>query len=92
MKKIILPTDFSDNAYNAIRYAAQLFNDVETTFYLLHTYTPAIYQTEYVLDNPGQIGLGDIYHEDSQTQLEKLKTKLEEEFNNPAHTFIPHSA
>lgn len=92
MKKIILPTDFSENAYNAIRYAVQLFNEVETTFYLLHTYTPAIYQTEYVLDNPGQIGLGDIFQENSQSQLEGLKTKLKEEFDNPAHTFIPHSA
>ncbi len=92
MKKIILPTDFSENAYNAIRYAVQLFNEVETTFYLLHTYTPAIYQTEYVLDNPGQIGLGDIFQKNSQSQLEGLKTKLKEEFDNPAHTFIPHSA
>ena len=75
MKKIILPTDFSDNAYNAIRYAVQLFKDVETTFYLLHTYTPAIYQTEYVLESPGQIGLGDMYQENSQNQLEELKTK-----------------
>ncbi|MBW8242789.1 MULTISPECIES: universal stress protein [Flagellimonas] len=92
MKKIILPTDFSENAYNAIRYAVQLFNDVQTTFYLLHTYTPAIYQTEYVLQSPGQIGLGDSYQESSQSRLEELKTKLEEEFDDPAHIFIPHSA
>lgn len=92
MKKIILPTDFSDNAYNAIRYAVRLFKDFETTFYLLHTYTPAIYQTEYVLHSPGQIGLGDFYQESSQTQLEELKTKIEKEFNNPKHTFIPHTA
>ncbi len=38
MKKIILPTDFSEDAYNAIHYAVQLFNEVETTFYLFHTF------------------------------------------------------
>jgi len=47
MKKIILPTDFSENAYNAIKYAVQLFKDVESTFYLLHTYTPPVFQVGY---------------------------------------------
>ncbi|WP_273568516.1 universal stress protein [Maribacter halichondriae] len=92
MKRIILPTDFSDNAYNAIRYAVQLFKNQECTFYLLHTYTPAIYQSEYVLHSPGQIGLGDIYHESSMTQLEEVKAKVEQDFNNPKHTFMVHSA
>lgn len=92
MKKIILPTDFSDNAYNAIRYAVQLFKNVEATFYLAHTYIPTIYQTEYILYSPGQIGLGDMYQENFQGQLEELKTKIEGEFNNPKHTFIPHTA
>ncbi len=92
MKKIILPTDFSYNAYNAICYTMNLLKDEEVTFYLLNTYTPAIYQTEYLLHSPGQIGLGDIYQSDSLNQLEELKKQLEKEFKNPKHTIIPHSA
>ncbi|WP_282056451.1 universal stress protein [Maribacter luteus] len=92
MKRIILPTDFSDNAYNAIRYAVKLFKDVKCTFYLLHTYTPAIYQAEYVLHSPGQIGLGDIYQENSLNQLNELKKKVTSEFNNKNHIFMVHSA
>ncbi|MCP4974751.1 MAG: universal stress protein [Maribacter sp.] len=92
MKRIILPTDFSDNAYNAICYAINLFKDDECTFYLLHTYTPAIYQAEYVLHSPGQIGLGDIYQENSLTELKDLKKRLIAEFNNKKHTFMVHSA
>ena len=92
MKKIILPTDFSYNAYNAISYAMNLLKDEEATFYLLNTYTPAIYQTEYLLHSPGQIGLGDIYQSESINQLEELKKQLEKEFKNPKHTLIPHSA
>jgi len=92
MKRIILPTDFSDNAYNAICYAINLFKEEECTFYLLHTYTPAIYQAEYVLHSPGQIGLGDIYQENSLTQLKDLKKQLIAEFNNKKHTFMVHSA
>lgn len=92
MKKILLPTDFSENAHNAIKYAVQLFKDEETTFYLLNTYTPAIYQAEYLIHSPGHIGLGDVYRESSQTQLKAHKTKIENEFNNHKHTFILHSA
>ena len=92
MKRIILPTDFSDNAYNAICYAIDLLKEEECTFYLLHTYTPAIYQAEYVLHSPGQIGLGDIYQENSLTQLKELKKKLIAEHNNKKHTFMVHSA
>lgn len=92
MKRIILPTDFSKNAYNAISYALKLFKEIECTFYLLNTYTPAIYQAEYVLHSPGQIGLGDIYQENSLTQLNDLKNKLVSEFKNKKHTFMVHSA
>lgn len=92
MKKIILPTDFSENAYNAIKYAIQLFKDEECTFYLVNTYTPAIYESEYILHSPGQIGLGDIYQSVSAEELEALKKQLEKDFNNPKHTIYTHSA
>jgi nucleotide-binding universal stress UspA family protein len=36
MKTILLPTDFSNNSWNAIRYAIEFFKDTECTFYLLH--------------------------------------------------------
>lgn len=92
MKRIILPTDFSQNALNANRYALRLLKDQECTFYLMNTYTPAIYQSEYVLHSPGQIGLGDIYQSESQEQLEKLQKDLQQEFKNPKHTLMTHSA
>jgi len=92
MKKIILPTDFSYNAYNAISYAMNLLKDEEATFYLMNTYTPAIYQTEYLLHSPGQIALGDIYQSESINQLEELQKQLQKEFKNPKHTIITHSA
>ena len=92
MNKIILPTDFSNNAFNAISYALHLYKDMECTFYLLNTYTPAVYQAEYLLHSPGQIGLGDIYQTHSLEQLQALKAELEKNFGNPRHTFITHAA
>ena len=70
----------------------KLFRDEECTFYLMNTYTPAIYQTEYVLHSPGQIGLGDVYQSDSIDQLEELEKKLNNEFKNPKHEIMTHSA
>lgn len=92
MKKILIPTDFSVNAYNAISYALKLYKDEEATFYLMNTYTPAVYQSEYLLFSPGQIGLGDIYQENSEKKLNEVKDCVMEEFNNPKHTFMIHSA
>ncbi|MCK0114673.1 universal stress protein [Gelidibacter sp. F63206] len=36
MKNILLPTDFSDNSWNAIVYALKFFEKTTCTFYLLH--------------------------------------------------------
>ncbi len=58
----------------------------------MHTFTPAIYQTEYILHSPGQIGLGDFYQTDSDEHLAEMKKRVESEFNNPRHTVYTHSA
>ena len=36
MKSILLPTDFSENSWNAIAYALRFFEDIPCNFYLLH--------------------------------------------------------
>ena len=92
MTRILLPTDFSNNSIEAITYAMLVYKEIECTFYLMHTYTPAVYHTEYLLGSPGQIGLGDILQENSLSQLEELKNNLANEHKNPKHSIIVHSA
>lgn len=87
MKKILLPTDFSENSWNAIQYALQLFQDEHCTFYLLNTYTPVIYHIEYVLVNPAQFGLGDAIRETSLKGLDSVLKKINDQFKNPNHIF-----
>ncbi|MEO1033553.1 MAG: universal stress protein [Bacteroidota bacterium] len=36
MKNVLLPTDFSENSWNAIAYALHFFEDMACNFYLLH--------------------------------------------------------
>lgn len=87
MKKILLPTDFSDNALNAIKYAVQLFKDEKCTFYLLNTYTPTIYYLEYVPINPDPSGLSAAIKDNLLKNLNSIVEKLKTEFNNRNHDF-----
>lgn len=86
MKKILLPTDFSENSWNAIKYALQLFKNESCKFYLLNAYTPVIYHVEYVLISPAQFGLGDAVSENALKQLNNFKVRMDKEFKNPKHT------
>lgn len=36
MKHILIPTDFSENSWNALEYAACFFENIKCTFYVLH--------------------------------------------------------
>jgi len=87
MKNILLPTDFSNNSMNAIRYAMQLFNNEKCNFYLLNTYTPTIYYIEYVPINADPAGLSNVIKENLLSDLNKMVEKLESEYKNPNHEF-----
>jgi len=39
MKNILIPTDFSENAWNAIEYAIRFFSKSKCNFYILHVNT-----------------------------------------------------
>ncbi|NNF81705.1 MAG: universal stress protein, partial [Flavobacteriaceae bacterium] len=84
-KRILLPTDFSENAWNAIDYAVNLFKDEDCIFYLLNTYTPVIYHVEYVLVNPAQFGMGDPIRENSERCLHSIRDRILKENKNPRH-------
>jgi nucleotide-binding universal stress UspA family protein len=42
MKRILIPTDFSTNANNALEYAAEISSLAGAAITLLHVYTPAV--------------------------------------------------
>lgn len=88
MKKILLPTDFSENALNAIRYAIQLFQDEECIFYLLNTYTPVLYDSDYILHSPASsLSLDELYKANSEKGLKRVKEQVREEFPNSLHHY-----
>ncbi|MCK8520947.1 universal stress protein [Aquimarina sp. D1M17] len=92
MKRVLLPTDFSDNAYNAIQYAMQFFKDEKVTFYILNTFTPVSYHAGYLIESPTIFGLEDVAMVNSKREVERIEEKVKKEFNNPNHKFVRLSA
>lgn len=88
MKTILLPTDFSDNSWNAIKYALQLYKDESCTFILHNIYTPIVYDVEYVLVAPAQLGLLEAIRDESKRRLNELYSQICNEIEaNPKHKF-----
>ncbi len=86
MKKILIPTDFSENAWNAIGYASKLFKDYECTFFLLHIYTPAIFSS--IEGVPANTGMEDASMVFSLNKLQKLESKIKNELPVQNHNFV----
>lgn len=75
-KKIILPTDFSKNAWNAISYALELFKNEACDFYVLHTYDISSYLLDPIMVlNPDDDAL-QIAQEKSESELAKISQRI----------------
>lgn len=89
MKKILLPTDFSDNAWNAINYALQLFKDDDCTFYLLNSYSPAMSSpTTGITSSKVKESIYKAQVESSKVGLADCLNTINSTFNNAKHKFV----
>jgi nucleotide-binding universal stress UspA family protein len=86
MQKILMPTDFSENSLNAIKYATELFKHNPAEIYLLHAFADEVYEAKSRLAN-------EIFEDLKQKALAKTKKALEDfrmkivDFSpNPKHT------
>lgn len=92
MIRVVLPTDFSENAFHAISYAVKLLENSTCLFYLVHAYTPPVYRVDYTLGSPGQLGLPDDERYKAEEALEKTRKRIKEQFHVSKHTFVTHAA
>ena len=92
MKTILIPTDFSANAWNTISFAMKFLKAERCTFYFLHTYTPAFYRMDYVLGGPEFSAIPDKGVDASISGLEKSLAAVKEQFGNPKHIYETVSA
>ncbi|MEJ2163176.1 MAG: universal stress protein, partial [Robiginitalea sp.] len=87
MKTILIPTDFSDNAWHAISYAMNFFKDEQCKFYFLHTYSPSFYRMDYVLGGPSFSAIPDVGVDISLMGLEKTVEDVKKTYANPRHSY-----
>ncbi len=87
MKRVLIPTDFSDNAWNAIKYGLSLFKEEACTFYLLNTYTPAIAHSRFMAASMDQGLLNNTAAQSSKNGLAKVLERIHKEFPNNNHSF-----
>ncbi len=92
MKTILIPTDFSKNAWNTIAYAMEFLKEERCTFYFLHTYTPAFYRMDYIIGGPEFSAIPDKGVDDSVQGLERTLEAVKAKFNNPKHLYKTISA
>lgn len=87
MKRVLIPTDFSDNAWNAITYGLELFEKENCTFYLLNTYTPAIAHSRFMAASMESSLISNAAQNCSVNGLASVVCKIEKEFSNEKHQF-----
>lgn len=86
-KRILLPTDFSKNALNAVRFALDLYKTQSCDFYLLNAYQIRGYSIDTMMVPES----GDSDYEaakmESEQGFEKLMNMLWLHDDNPKHSF-----
>lgn len=92
MKKIVLPTDFSETAMNAIKYAVKLFENDLCRFYILHAYQQDVYESDVVITKENLNEITKTANENSQTNLKKTLKQIKQLFPNPKHNYKIMSA
>lgn len=84
-KNILIPTDFSNNAWNALNYAVHLFKNEEINFLLLNAFQVYDYPTDKLLPPKGT-GFASA-KEKSIQGLEKIRDVMNIRTDNPNHQF-----
>ncbi|AXT58158.1 universal stress protein [Aquimarina sp. AD1] len=87
MKRILLPTDFSDNSWNAIDYATELFKDEDCIFFLLNAYSKIIYESVHISDVPHKRSIENTIKTNAITNLEHIKKTIKHTTINERHKF-----
>lgn len=87
-RKILLPTDFSENAFQAIKYALELYKDQRCLFFLLYVFYIKPTDIESLIGMEPGSDLFEATKKKSENEFDKLLNSIAFGDNgNPNHTF-----
>ncbi len=92
MRKVLIPTDFSENAFNALKYACQIFKYERSEFFIVHAYADEVYHQNGSKDRGSFDELKEAIFRNSEKQLEKIRLAIKLYSPNPKHTYKTISA
>lgn len=91
MNQILIPTDFSENAWNALKYGLELFKKKRCTFYLLNINPIPPYSGAGTAIRAAAENFEDYVLEESRKELQSLVARIEKLPLNTKHTFVTHA-
>ena len=92
MKNILIPTDFSENSWNAIKYALSYLKNTKCTFHLFHVTLHAYaFNDQYSIISTAAIIEQSLLRK-AQKQLIDLLEKVKKISNNKNHQFLTLSS
>ncbi len=86
-KNILIPTDFSGNAWEAINYTLKMYSQIPCKIYFANVYNFPGYLTESAFVTMPSTDVYNEYRKLSITQLNKTIEKVKEQFKNKLHTY-----
>lgn len=92
MKNILVPTDFSENAFNALKYCLELFQEQKCTIYLLHVNPIPTYSGPSTSLESSMATLQESLLKDSQDRLNDLLARIGSLSMKYRHTFVTLTA
>ncbi|WP_299668131.1 universal stress protein [uncultured Polaribacter sp.] len=86
-RKVLVPTDFSETAQNALRYAIKMYKNEPCDFYLLNSFSVNSFTLDsLMIPEPGEKTY-DLAATKSKNGLSKTVVKLDSKYNSTEHHF-----
>ena len=87
MKKVLIPTDFSDNAWDALTYAIRLYDDIPCVFYILNTYETNPSKMPNTMHQFAARKVARLLKKESEENLAKILAHLNDNMLNSKHEY-----
>ncbi|SDS16947.1 Nucleotide-binding universal stress protein, UspA family [Formosa sp. Hel1_31_208] len=87
MKKILLPTDFSENSMNAIHYAMAYFESEACTFYILNVQKVSAFVTDDLMAMQPSETIFNSLVDAAKQKVGRLIREIQDQYHNELHQF-----